>query len=182
MIKKIYYCPLVVILLLFSCKGRTQLFPIANYAKEEESFSVKYGDIQYDTLPVNLKTHNIKEGNKYVLEYDHSGTTFIDANNFESKYTETLLFQIDTISRKFEYCDTSLAKINCKYYWICIANKINKEIRNVRKGCIKGEIRKDTLFIEININLEFEFKSILKQSANRVIKYKTIFPLNDLNN
>ena len=176
--KCVFICSFIMItcLLLICCNGSTPSYQIADYNKKTEDLKVDYGKLQFDTLPKNLKTHNITKGDKFVIEYSRSGTTVTGVDDYESKYTETLLFQIDTVPQKFKYCNMSLNNINCKYYWTCLASEIKKEMINVKKGCITGEVFDDSLILEIDIDPEFGFGGIFEKNDNRIIKYKTRLP------
>jgi hypothetical protein len=144
---------------------------ITDFSKTKESFSITTGLAHFDILPSNLNTHKLDSGGKRIFIYERTGVTMIDANDWEAKYTETLIFQIDSTINQFEYCDSDLSLIDCRYYWICLANEIKKEIRNVKQGCIKFDLSKDLLSIDIDVNSGFRFGGILEKDNDRVIKY-----------
>jgi hypothetical protein len=146
---------------------------ISDYTKSAESFTIDTGLVQFDTIPKNLTTHQLDSGSNFVFVYERTGVTLIDANDWEAKYTETLIFQIDSAVGEFEICDTNLKQIDCKYYWICLAKDIKKEIVDIEKGCIKGNITSDSILIDINVNSEFGFGGLMEKDKDRVIKYKT---------
>lgn len=146
---------------------------ISDYTKSRESFKIDTGLVQFDTIPKNLTTHRLDSGSNLVIVYERTGVTMIDANDWEAKYTETLIFQLDSAMGEFEYCDTNLKQIECKYYWICLAKEIKKEIIEVEKGCIKGYISNDSIMIDIDVNSKFGFGGLMEKDKNRVITYKT---------
>ena len=146
---------------------------ISDYTKSIENFKIDTGLVQYDTNPQNMTTHHLDSGSNLVFVYERTGVTMIDANDWEAKYTETLIFQIDSTVSDFEYCETNLKQIDCKYFWICLSKDIKKEIIDVKKGCIKGLISKDSLMIEIDVNSGFGFGGLMEKDDNKVIKYKT---------
>lgn len=144
---------------------------ISNFTNSTENFKIEAGTVRFDTLPNNTTTHQIDPGTKRIFTYMRTGTTMIDASDWEAKYTETLIFQVDSTIRQFEYCDTTLKQINCKYFWICLTKDIKKEIKEVKKGCIRGKISNDSLLIEIDINPEFGFGGLMEEDEEKVIKY-----------
>lgn len=151
-------------------KTRTQ---ISEYTKQVQDFKIDTGIVQFDTIPKNMTTHQLDSGSNIVFVYERTGVTFIDLSDEEVKYTETLIFQINSAADKFEFCDTSLKQIECKYYWICLAREIKKEIIDIKKGCIKGLISPDSIMIDIDINSGFGFGGLMDKDNDRVIKYKT---------
>ncbi|MBN1969268.1 MAG: hypothetical protein JW870_07865 [Candidatus Delongbacteria bacterium] len=153
--------------------GSIKISKASEYTKPVESFKVLNGLVLFDTLTGNLTTHKIISGNKNIFIYERTGVTMVDANDWEAKYTESLIFQVDTTIKDFNYCDNDLSNIDCKYYWICLAKEIKKEIRNIDEGCIKGNITKDSVNIEIEVNSKFRFGGILESDNDRIIKYKT---------
>ncbi len=146
---------------------------ISDYTKSTESFKIDTGLVQFDMMPKNLNTHQFDSGSKLVFIYERTGVTMIDANDWEAKYTETLIFQLDSAVDEFEYCDTNLKQIDCKYYWICLAKEIKKEIIDIEIGCIKGYINNDSTMIEIDVNSKFGFGGLMEKDNDRKIKYKT---------
>ena len=70
--------------------------PISDYTKGTENFEIKSGYVHFDLLPKNLTTHRLDTGTDRVFVYERTGVTMIDANDWEAKYTETLIFQIDS--------------------------------------------------------------------------------------
>jgi len=146
---------------------------ISDYTKSTESFKIDTGLVQFDTIPKNLTTHRLDSGSNLVFVYERTSVTMIDANDWEAKYTETLIFQLDSAVGEFEYCDTNLKHIDCKYYWICLAKEIKKEIVDVENGCIKGYITNDSILIDIDVNSKFRFGGQMEKDNDRLIKYKT---------
>jgi PBP1b-binding outer membrane lipoprotein LpoB len=146
---------------------------ISDYTKSTESFKIDTGLVHFDTIPKNLTTHQLDSGTNLVFVYERTGVTMIDANDWEAKYTETLIFQLDSAVGEFEYCDTNLKQIDCKYYWICLAKEIKKEIIDVEKGSIKGYITNDSIMIDIDVNSKFGFGGLMEKDNDRKIKYKT---------
>lgn len=166
----------LVLFMLFSCKGGTS-YKISDYTKKIESFYVNYGKLQYDTLPNNLESHKVIEGNSIVVAYKREGTTFIDANDYEAKYYEYLIFELDTNKGKFEICDTSLSKVNCKYYWICLSKELKKEIRDVDKGCVYWQYYGDSLMLNLDVEVDFSFGGFIEKKKNRSFKQKKLIAL-----
>lgn len=146
---------------------------ISDYTKSTESFIIDTGFVQFDTIPKNTTTHQLDSGSNLVFVYERTGVTMIDVNDWEAKYTETLIFQLDSANGDFEFSDTSLKQVDCKYYWICFAKEIKKEIINVDKGYVKGFISADSIMIDIDVNSEFGFGGLMDKDKDRVIKYKT---------
>lgn len=120
-----------------------------------------------------MTTHKLDSGYNLVFVYERTGITMIDANDWEAKYTETLIFQLDSAIGDFEFCDTSLNRIDCKYYWICLAKEIKKEIIDIEKGCIKGFVSRDSIKFEIDVNSGFGFGGLMEKDKDRAIKFKT---------
>ena len=169
------------VLLINACKQNTNTSNSVNSNKKTNSqknnippkdLQIIRGVVLFDTLPGNMITHKIIPGNKYVFVYKRSGSTMIDENDWDAEYTETLIFQIDTATKEFDYCDKDLKNIGCKYYWICLAKEIKKESRNVVKGCIKGKRIGDSFQILIDVNPEFKFGGILEKDNEHKIHYK----------
>jgi hypothetical protein len=146
---------------------------ISDYTKPTEDFRIDTGIVQFDMIPKSMTTHQLDSGSNLVFIYERTGVTMVDANDWEAKYTETLIFQLDSTIRDFEFCDTSLSQIDCKYYWICLTKEIKKEIIDIEKGCIKGVISTDSLLIAIDINSGFGFGGLMEKDKDRVIKYTT---------
>ncbi len=138
-----------------------------------EKFTVSKGFAQFDTSLVNLKTHEIDSGDKYVFVYERKGVTFIDANDYEAQYTESIIFQFDTVLNEINLCDSALLKIDCKYYWICLAKDIRKEIRNIDKGCITFKNKNDSMEIQFDLDPKFKFGGYQEKDKTRIIKYET---------
>ena len=107
-----------------SSKGKTN--KIADYSKSTESFEVTQGFVVFDTLNANIKTHKIVQGDKFVFSYERTGLTVSDGEDWDLKYKETLVFQVDTTLTEFYFCDSDLKNIDCKYYWICYAKEDKK--------------------------------------------------------
>jgi len=143
---------------------------IADYSKPTESFEVSQGRVVFDSLTTNINTHKIVQGNKYVFSYERTGLTVNDGEDWDLKYKETLVFQVDTTLKKFDFCDNDLKNIDCKYYWICYSKEIKKEIRNIKKGCIIGLVSNDSIQVDIDINSEFGFGSFMEKNDKRKIK------------
>jgi hypothetical protein len=146
---------------------------ISDYTKPTVNFKIDTGLVQFDTIPKNMTTHQLDSGSNLVFVYERTGVTMIDVNDWEAKYTETLIFQIDSAVGEFEFCGTNLKQIDCKYYWICLAREIKKEIIDVEKGCIRGTISNDSIMIDIDINSDFGFGGSMEIDNDRLIKYKT---------
>jgi hypothetical protein len=147
---------------------------ISEYTKSTESFKIDTGMVQFDSIPNNLTTHQLDSGNNLVFIYQRTGVTMIDANDWEAKYTETLVFQIDSTVNEFEFCDTNHKQIDCKFYWICYAKEIKKEIIDIDKGCINGYIAYDSIIVDININSGFGFGGLMEKENDRTIEYRGI--------
>ncbi len=158
--------------MVLSCNNSSsgKINKIANYSKPTESFEVTQGLVVFDTLTANIKTHKIVQGDKFVFSYERTGLTVSDGEDWDLKYKETLVFQIDTTLTKFDFCDTDLKSIDCKYYWICYAKEIKKEIKNIKKGCINGYVSNDSIQVNIDINSEFGFGSFMEKDEKRKIK------------
>lgn len=144
---------------------------ISTYAQPKESFAVKQGAVLFDTLPSTLTTHKIIFGNKYVFIYKRTGVTMLDAYDWEAKYMETLIFQIDTSTKEFQFCDRDLRKIDCRYYWVCLATHLRKEIRKVKKGCIKGTLTGDSVHVSIKVDPEFSLGGAMKSDNSQKINF-----------
>lgn len=167
----------IVCCILFSCNQAgnqtDSMKRISDYTKPTKDFRIDTGMVQFDTIPKNMTTHQLDSGSNLVFIYERTGVTIVDANDWEAKYTETLIFQLDSAVSKFEYCDTNLKQIDCKYYWICLAKEIKKEIIDIEKGCIKGYISSDSLLIDIDVNSGFGFGGLMDKDKDRLIKHKT---------
>ena len=178
---KLFFLVLLTFLFVDACKQNTNKSQTAysnNQTKipkkdiNENDLQITKGAVLFDTLPASMTTHKIIPGDKYVFVYKRSGSTMIDENDWDAEYTETLIFQIDTATKEFDYCDKDLKNIDCRYYWICLAKEIKKEGRNVVKGCIKGKRIGDTVQILIDVNPEFKFGGILERDNEHKIYYK----------
>ena len=169
---------LLLIIILIGCvqtsnKDSKNASRISDFTKSTEDFLIDTGLVNFDTFPKNMTTHQLDSGSSLVFVYERTGVTMIDANDWEAKYTETLIFQIDSAVGEYEYCDTNLKQIDCKYYWICLAKEIKKEIIDIDKGCIKVTVSKDSIIVDVNVNSEFGFGGLMEKDNDRVIKYST---------
>lgn len=162
---------------IFSCQNSS--FNMSNYNKRTETIkSLLNSTVIYDTLPDNINTYKAIRGNKTVYIFERTGTTVTGIKDWESKYIEELIFEVESTENEFEYSGEKLLEIKCKYFWICYAETIKKEIRNVQNGCIKGTIVGDSLQIDINVEIDFEFdNSILKSEDKNCIVFKDCIPL-----
>lgn len=163
--------------LLFSCKDRRTGYDIESFGKEKEEVEVKLGAVQHEISPKKLSTHKVREGDNYIIVYKRTGTTFIDANDYEARYTETLVCQIDSFSKENKYCDSSLVEVEAKYYWVALSKEPKKEVREVRQGCIEGLVIGDSLLLKINIEVDFRFGGFLEKKDSRKINYQGTVPL-----
>lgn len=156
-----------VLSLFCSCEGNLS-YKMSDYAKKSESCYAQYGKIQYDTLLSDLDVYKIVKGDSIVIVYEREGTTFVNANDYEAKYYEYLIFELDTIKhRKFQICDALLSEINCKYYWVCLSKEPKKEIRNIDKGCIDWQYYGDSLRVKVDVNVDFSFGGFLEKRKER---------------
>lgn len=151
--------------------GSDKIADISTYSQPTQNFRMEKGRAIFDTLPQNTSTYKIVPGNKNVFIYTRSGVTMIDENDWEAKYTETLIFQVDTSIKKYNYRDKDLKKINCKYFWICLSGNIQKKIRNVEKGFIKDTLIEGSDQVMIDIIPEFRFGGTTEKDNNREIEY-----------
>ncbi|MDD3740324.1 MAG: hypothetical protein PHH30_03710 [Bacteroidales bacterium] len=168
---------IIICFFIFSCKNSS--FKISNYNEKTETIkSLLNSTVIYDTLPDNINTYKAIKGDKTVFVFERTGTTVTGIKDWESKYIEELIFEVESIESDFEYSGDKLLKIKCKYFWVCYAETIKKEIRNVQNGCIKGTIVGDSLQIDINVKIDFEFdNSILKSDDKNCIVFKGYIPL-----
>gem|GEM_PF-5600011 len=134
---------------------------------KDDTWDAQLGLLQYDTIPNNLKTHTLKEGSNFVFTYKRSGHTAVDFNDFDAKYYEYIIFEIDSAYSNLNYCDSSIKILNCKYYWICYGKEILKESRDIQKGCITFGKNANSPELQINVEVDFGFGSFLERKKKR---------------
>ena len=144
---------------------------ISGYTHPTETFKVVKGCALFDTLPGNLNTCRVVPGNGIVFIYKRSGVTVVDENDWEAKYFETLIFQVDTTVKNYNYHNNDLQKLKCKYFWICLSKEIQKEVRNVDSGFIGDTLVGDSVQIMIDVNPGFTFGGTTEKDNYREIKY-----------
>ena len=176
MIRKAIIIFNVLALIFFSSCKEDVSYEIANYNKKSETLKINYGRLD-NSGELQNDIYKVINGDNIVIEYKRSGTTFVDASDFEAKYYEYLVFQVDSNANKFNLCDSSLSQIDCKYYWVCYSKKKQRKVFNIEKGCVEGCVINDSLKLEINVEVDFGFGGILERKKNRKIRFNKVVRL-----
>lgn len=166
---------ILLIMILLSCNSKNS-YNIIGYSKGDEKFEIKFGSLQYNGID-KLKPYRVLEGNNYIVVFKRTGTTFIDANDYEARYNEFLTFELDSSQNNFTFCDTALVDISAKYHWIAYAKELKEKAIDVDEGCVKGYIQGDSLHLNIDIQVDFGFGGIFEEDIDRKVEREIILHL-----
>ncbi|NOZ35779.1 MAG: hypothetical protein GXO80_10835 [Chlorobi bacterium] len=166
------------ILLLFSvisCNNDRRT--INTTVKKSENYTL-YSNSTFKMF-TKLKTlaqYKLENSNRNVFVYEKIDETFVDAYDYEPRYTEVLIFEFDPNVETFKYADKELGEINCKYSWEVLTKIPELKVKDIKKGFISGKrISKDTWEIVVEIDTDFRFGGYLEKQKARKIKFtKTI--------
>ena len=105
----------------------------------------------------SLRPPEVAKGQMIVFRFENKDQTFVDANDYDARLKETLLFEINPKLEKFEFTDDELLNINCRYHWVFYSKQPKGKTVDIDKGKIKGE-KLDSLTWEISIDIDTEQK------------------------
>jgi len=120
--------------------------------------------------PKLIKQYEIKAGNEVVFVYLNEGETFIDAEDYDAKYLESLVFSIPDSITSFEKSAEELQEINCTYSWTVISKIPEKISKPIREGSIRGQKDSNGKWsVDINVETGHKFGGYLERQSSRGI-------------
>ncbi len=131
---------------------------------DNSSFEVLSTLDTYEQYSLNNKN------NSCVFIYTKEDVTFVDEVDYETDYTECLIFEFDKKLESFNFSDDEISNLNCYYLWRAESKLLKKETIKITSGDITGKlIEDDTWEISLNVDTKFKFGSYFDKDESRKI-------------